>query len=85
MRGPIDVYYYDHLDAALGDPDRKPTALEQRGGPFAFEALNFVDGKRSVSEIRDLLTGRYSPVPPAEVAEWLDLLAKADVVKLRGR
>ena len=85
VRGPIDVYYYDHLAVALGDPDRKPTALEQRSGPFAFEALNLVDGKRSVSDIRDLLTGRYSPVPLVEVADWLDLLAKAGVVKLRAR
>jgi hypothetical protein len=83
VRGPVGVYYYDHLAAALGDPARKPTALEQRDEPFAYEALNFVDGKRSIGEIRDLLTGRYGPVPLAEVAAWFDLLAKANVVKLR--
>jgi len=85
VRGPIDVYYYDHLAVALGDPTRKPVALEKRDGVFAFEALNLVDGKRSVSDIRDLLSGRYAPVPLAEVAEWLDLLARAGVVKLRAR
>jgi len=45
--------------------------------------LNLVDGKRSVAEIRDLLAGRYVPVPLAEVAEWFDLLAKAGVVRFR--
>jgi hypothetical protein len=85
VRGPIDVYYYDHLAVALGDPARAPVALEKRDEVLAFEALNLVDGKRSVSDIRDLLSGRYAPVPLAEVAEWLDLLARAGVVKLRGR
>ncbi len=36
---------------------------------FAYEALNLVDGKRSVGDIRDLLSGRYAPCPAAEVAE----------------
>ena len=64
---------------------RAPVALEKRDEVLAYEALNLVDGKRSVGDIRDLLTGRYTPVPLAEVAEWLDLLARAGVVKFRGR
>ena len=41
------------------------TALSKRprGEVLAYETLNLVDGKRSVSEIRDTLTGRYEPVP----------------------
>jgi hypothetical protein len=85
VRGPLGVYYYDHLAAALGDPARKPTALEERDDVLAFEALNLVDGKRTIGEIRDLLTGRYAPVPLAEVAGWFDLLAKAGAIKLRAR
>jgi hypothetical protein len=42
-----------------------------------------VDGKRTVSQIRDLLTGRYAPVPVAEVSEYLDLLAKAKAISWR--
>ncbi|HMG54518.1 MAG TPA: DUF4910 domain-containing protein [Kofleriaceae bacterium] len=85
VRGPLDVYYYDHLAVALGEPARKPSPLEERDEPFAFEALNLVDGKRSISDIRDLLTGRYSPVPLGEVTAWFDLLARAGVVVLRPR
>jgi hypothetical protein len=42
-----------------------------------------VDGKRTVSDIRDVLTGRYEPVPVKEIAEYLDLLATAKVVSFR--
>src|SRR5262249_1661060 len=83
VRGPLDVYYYDHLRRVLGE--RAPTPLERRGDVFAYEALNLVDGKRSVSDIRDILAGRYAPVPVAEVAEWFDVLARAGVVRLAGR
>ena len=82
VRGPIDVYYYNHLTAVLGDAVGPPQALERRDEVLAYEALNLVDGKRSVGEIRDLLAGRYAPVPLAEVAEWLELLARAGVVRL---
>ena len=85
VHGPLDVYYYNHLTAVLGEPAGPPPALERRDEVLAYEALNLVDGKRSVGEIRDLLTGRYAPVPLAEVAEWLDVLAKAGVVKFRAR
>jgi hypothetical protein len=85
VRGPLDVYYYDHLTAVLGDRTGPPPAIARRDEVLAYEALNLVDGKRSVGEIRDLLAGRYAPVPLAEVVEWLELLAKAGVVRLRAR
>jgi len=79
VRGPLGVYYYDHLAEALGPNAKTATALTERehGDVLAFEALNLVNGKRTVSEIRDVLAGRYEPVPPAEVSEYVDLLAKA--------
>ncbi len=80
VRGPLDVYYFDYLSVALGSP--ASTALTRRAGGdvLAYEALNLVDGSRSVSAIRDVLAGRYEPVPTAEVAEYLDLLARTKVV-----
>jgi aminopeptidase YwaD len=84
VQGPLDVYYYDHLVAVLG-AQPAPPAIERRSEVLAYEALNLVDGKRSVGQIRDLLAGRYVPVPLAEVAEWLDLLARAGVVRFAAR
>jgi aminopeptidase YwaD len=83
VRGPLEVYYYDHLAAVLGTV--APTALQQRDEVLAYDALNLVDGKRSIGEIRDVLSGRYAPVPATEVTAWFEQLAKAGVVRLRAR
>lgn len=83
VRGPLEVYHYDHLAAVLGAT--APSALQQRDDVLAYEALNLVDGKRSIGEIRDVLTGRYVPVPAAEVAARFERLVQAGVVRLRAR
>jgi hypothetical protein len=79
------VYYNDHLSEVLGPDADVETALSRRDGGevLTWEALNLVDGRRSVQEIRDVLTGRYAPVPVAEVTEYLDLLARAHVITWR--
>ncbi len=84
VRGPIDVYYYDHLTEILGPDADTATALSKRpeGSVLAWEALNLVDGKRSVSDIRDILTGRYVSIPVSEIAEHFELLERAGVVHL---
>jgi hypothetical protein len=84
VRGPLGVYYYDHLEEVFGG-DAPATALARRpeGELLAYECLNLVDGRRSVSDIRDVLTGRYTSVPAAEIGEYLELLARAKVVTWR--
>ena len=82
--GPLDVYYYDYFTQVLGtDVSAAKLAARDGGEVFAYEAMNLVDGKRTVSEIRDMLTGRYSPVPLAEISDYFDLLAKAKAVSFR--
>jgi aminopeptidase YwaD len=82
VRGPLGVYYYDHLTEALGAGVKTSAALSERehGDVLSYEALNLVDGKRTVSDIRDILTGRYEPVPLNEVADYLELLGRAKVI-----
>jgi hypothetical protein len=84
VRGPLDVYYYDHLAEVLGEPV-PAAALSSRahGDTLANECLNLVDGKRTVAEIRDVLTGRYGTVAVADIAEYLDILSRAKVVSWR--
>jgi hypothetical protein len=79
--GPLGIYYSDYLTEALGAEAASKAALPERAdGVLAWEAFNLVDGRRTVSQIRDLLTGRYAPVPLSEVAEYFDLLARAKAV-----
>jgi len=86
IRGPLQVYYFDYLRrAGVGaGPDASKTALAARedGGLLAYEAFNLADGKRSISEIRDALAGRYAPVPLSAVAEYFEMLARAGAVRL---
>jgi aminopeptidase YwaD len=82
--GPINVYYYDYF-ADIPGADFTKTALARRddGDILAYEALNLADGTRSISEIRDVLSGRYASIPLAAIAEYFELLARAGAVSLR--
>jgi len=81
--GPLDVYYYDYF-ADIPGADLSHTALAARedGDVLAYEAFNLADGARSISQIRDVLAGRYAPVPLPAIAEYFELLAKAGAVRL---
>src|SRR4029453_309029 len=83
VRGPLGVYYYDHLEETLGKVTETKLQSRGNGEVLAYECLNLVDGRKSVSQIRDVLTGRYEPVPLAEIAEYFDLLARARAVSWR--
>jgi hypothetical protein len=83
--GPLGVYYFDYLERTLGEGAAGRIALAKRegGDVLGWEAFNLADGRRSVSEIRDVLTGRYAPVPLSEISEYFDLLARAKAVSWR--
>jgi hypothetical protein len=63
-----DSLYYSSPEFALGGDER-------------FELVNFIDGKRTVSEIRDALSAEYAPVGTKIVAHYLEDLVKVGVVQ----
>jgi hypothetical protein len=84
IAGPLNVYFYDYFaDVPGGDLSRIALAGREDGEVLAYEALNLADGTRSISAIRDVLSGRYAPVPLPVIVEYFDLLAKAGVVTFR--
>jgi len=50
-------------------------------GDQRFELVNYIDGRRPVSDIRDALSAEYAPVATAIVAKYLEELVRVGVVK----
>jgi hypothetical protein len=48
-----------------------------------YEIANFVDGVRTVSEIRDAVSAEFEPLELKAVAEYLDALARAGAVSFK--
>jgi aminopeptidase YwaD len=57
--------------------------VQDRGALYAYEIVNFVDGKRSVGEIRDAVAAEYGPIPLDVVADYLKACEEAKIVTLR--
>lgn len=85
-KGPMEGFGYGYLAdrrAQAGLPE--PALLRHRGlwgggGEYAYEALNLVDGRRTVAEVRDDLAAIYGPVPLAAVSEYLGVLERVGVL-----
>jgi hypothetical protein len=48
---------------------------------YVYEIVNFVDGKRTVGEIRDAVSAEYGPLPVHLVSDYLDACREAGVVQ----
>jgi hypothetical protein len=83
--GPMNGFGYswfdDHLArAGLTRPRLLARTADGPGPGFGYEALNLVDGRLSVGEIRDELAVTVGAAPVEEVAEYLDVLARLGVI-----
>jgi hypothetical protein len=54
-----------------------------RSDDVTYEIVNFIDGRRSITEIRNAVSAEFQPVDQAAVAEYIDLLARAGAVTLK--
>ncbi len=87
-KGPLAVFGYDYFSdhaKAAGIPTPKLLSYEGLWGggeEYAYEVLNFADGKRNAQEIRDAVSAEYGPVPLEMVVEYLKALEKTGVVEM---
>jgi hypothetical protein len=85
-RGPMAVFGYDYFaDHAKAAGTSTPKLLSYEGPwgsgeEYAYEALNFADGRHSAQQIADALSAEYGAVPPALVFEYLQALKKIGIV-----
>jgi len=85
-KGPLAVFGYDYFAAHAKAPGvAEPKLLSYEGlwgsgEEYAYEVLNFADGRRNAQEIRDAVAAEYGPVPVEMVVEWLKALEKIGVV-----
>jgi hypothetical protein len=54
-----------------------------RTDDVTYEIVNFIDGTRTVAEIKDAVSAEFEPIEPAAVSEYLDVLAKAGAITFR--
>jgi hypothetical protein len=66
-------------------PVEPPTALLKFGNlsDILYELGNLIDGKRSISDIRDVLSAEFGPVSLPLVVDYFERLAKGGAVTLR--
>jgi aminopeptidase YwaD len=57
--------------------------VQDRGALYAYEILNFVDGKRTVAQIRDAVSGELGPIPIEIVVDYLNACEEAKVIAFR--
>ena len=48
---------------------------------YAYEIVNFVNGQRTVGEIRDAVSAEYGPIPVSLVTDYLQACVEAGVVR----
>lgn len=51
------------------------------GHEYSYEALNFVDGIRTVNNIRNALSAEFGPIPLEIVEEYLFALQSIQVIE----
>jgi aminopeptidase YwaD len=86
-KGPLSVFGYDYFaehakTAGIATPKLLSyEGLWGSGEEYAYEVLNFADGKRNVQEIRDAVSAEYGPVPLEMVVEYLKTVEKIGVIE----
>ncbi len=87
IEGPMHAFGYSYIDDKFGAGKPYTLKLDDHstaygnGRMFSYEALNLVDGKRTVSGIRDWLMTELGDVPLEYVAEYLAALESIGVLQ----
>jgi aminopeptidase YwaD len=67
----------------LGGGTSRLLRVQDQGALYAYEILNFVNGKRAVGGIRDAVAAEFGPIPLDVVADYLKACEEAKIITLR--
>jgi len=85
IKGPMTVFGYDYFTDHYKGKQMPAllnfSGLNRSGGEYAYEALNLVNGKNNVLEIRNNLSAEFGPIPLEVVMEYLQALESIGVIK----
>jgi aminopeptidase YwaD len=78
-------YFADHYGASRARSLKVSSfeGLRGSGEDYAYEILNFVDGKRNAQQIRDAVSAEYGPIPFAYVIEYLRALESIGILQVK--
>ncbi len=57
--------------------------VQDKSALYAYEIVNFVDGKRSVADIRDAVSAEFGPIPLGIVSDYLNACDEAKIITFR--
>jgi aminopeptidase YwaD len=90
IKGPLVTFGYNYFTDHYG-VERAATirllnfqGLRGAGSEYAYETLNFVDGKHTAREIRDAVSAIYGPVPLDYIRDYLRALEEIQIIQKVG-
>jgi hypothetical protein len=83
VKGPLDPRGDWLVEKAGSAAASLAIARVPRSDDVTYEIVNFIDGTRSVSEIRDAVSAEFEPVDLKAVSEYVELLVRAGAVTFR--
>jgi hypothetical protein len=82
IKGPLDPDN-DWVREKAGPAAGQLAILKARSGSdVCYEVVNFIDGTRSISDIRDAVSAEFGPVPLTAVVEYLEMLRTIGAITL---
>ena len=86
LKGGMVAFSYDYFGDHYGTNKAKPQLFEfvgirGNGSEYTYETLNLVNGKNNISDIRNILSAEFGPVPIVKVREYLEALEHIGVIK----
>lgn len=83
VKGPLDPNGDWVIEKAGAAAVTIPITRVPNSADLTYEIANFIDGTRSVGEIRDAVSAEFEPIDLEAVAEYIDVLAKAGAVTFK--